>query len=145
MPHIFVTSIVSPPSAPSLLLRLENAPIPGRPENYRIFCQRPAPRTHHQGENPQDVGIEPEVWEVSVDLAFIEWFHQWLDQPISLKDCRTFPIGLDLPCYEVLLGEGWYGAHFRWSGPVPEGWESLSELVGKLLHRGRPQKYFYDY
>lgn len=145
MPHIFITIVISPPSAPSLLLRLENAPIPGRPENYRIFCQRPAPRTRHQWENPQDVGIESEAWEVPVNLAFVEDFHQLLERPISLKHCRTFPIGLDLTCYEVRLGDFFDGARFGWSGPVPEGWESLAEMVGNLLHRGRPQKYFYDY
>ena len=143
MSYTFVTAIVSPPFMPSLLLRLENCPIPGQTNNYRIFCQRPSPRDHRPCQNPQDDGVEQEEWEIPIPSEVLEEFQTFFDIPITIRSGGSH--GLDLPCYELMFGDFGNEAHYKWAGGVAQGWEPLRKIVSLLLHHGCRKRYPYDY
>jgi len=143
MSYTFVTAIISPPFNPSLLLRLENFPIPGQPQNYRILCQRPAPRQNKERANPQDDDVIQEEWEVPIPLKVLEEFQMFFATPISIRG--KGPHALDVPSYEMKFGDYANEVHYKWVGGTPEGWEPLWKIVSLLVHQGCREPYPYDY
>lgn len=136
MGHCFVTVVISPPFNPSLLMRLENAPVPGRPQRYRIRFQRPAPPSKGAHPFPTDEGIEPREWEKEVPLSFIEEIQRFIHTPISMQGRAS--LGLDQTGYEVRFSEFGQEAIYRWFGPAPPGWEPLQAIASRLAaHTGK--------
>lgn len=135
MNYCFVTAVIYPPFSPSLSIRLENHPVPDRPQNYRILFQSPAAVSEGLHCNPADQGAEARVWSQEVPLSFIEEVQRLTRTPIIMQCGADF--GLDRPGYEVRFGEFGQEAIYRWYGTAPEGWEPLQGIVSRLAsHTG---------
>lgn len=130
MGYCFVTATIYPPFNPSLSMRLENHPVPGRPQNYRIVFRSPALAPEGVHCNAADEGAEPREWSQEVSLGFIEEIQRLIRTPISMQ-CGA-DLGLDCPGYEVRFGEFGQEAIYRWYGRNPTGWEPLQEIVSRL-------------
>lgn len=114
----FVTVIVRPPDTPSLSIRLENHPLPGRPQNYRLVCERPGPPDDLSFPYGPDQGAEPEQWERPITPQMLEEVLALFAMPISMSS-GAGTLGLDRPAYEVRFGDQGQGARYRWFGDAP--------------------------
>ncbi|MEX5213908.1 MAG: hypothetical protein NW703_07055 [Nitrospiraceae bacterium] len=130
MGFCFVRASIYPPFNPSLSMRLENHPIPGRPQNYRIVFRSPASVPEGLDCNLVDIGAEPREWSQEVPLSFIEEIQRLIRTPITMQSHAD--IGLDRPGYEVRFGEFGQEAIYRWYGRDPTGWEPLQAIVSRL-------------
>lgn len=130
MGYCFVTAIIYPPFSPSLSMRLENHPVPGRSQNYRIVFRSPASVPEGWDRNAADERAEPREWSQEVPLSFIEDIQRLIHTPINMQCCAD--MGLDGPGYEVRFGEFGQEAIYRWYGRNPTGWEPLQAIVARL-------------
>jgi hypothetical protein len=90
----FVTVIVMPPFTPSIQMRLENHPFPGRPQNYRIHFLSPTPASTDPWDNPVDESADQREWDQEVSLNFIEEIQTLIRTPIQM-DCDCMQMALD--------------------------------------------------
>jgi hypothetical protein len=141
--HVFVSVIVYHPFHPSLLLRLENHPLEHQPQNYRLFCQRPAPAEITKRENPQDNIQKSKKWEIPVTDEFIGEMTALFKTPIAMKPKNSMLPYLILdgpPSYEVRFPYYYFEETelcYKWKGSPPDGWEPLAEIVDRLMFQFR--------
>lgn len=115
-----------------LEMRLENHPVPGRPQNFVIASRRTP-----SGE-PPNYGYTPDAG----DWAFGDWAQPvspfFLEESLSLlRQARILPVERNLTLR--MCGPAWYeyavifrGSEYRWVGSPPAGWEPLGELVDRM-------------